>query len=545
MFRKHYVSGIFDTKKKAILRLKNLRRGYYQFKKNKELYIFRHLKNLFNQEQFLFDKFFYNILCFFLKDFKKINLDLSLSQFIFQKSRQRRIHLDMIMNNVKKNKILQPLSLQYSKILENNNYKVSKISYLILWPIFCLFYWLVGNFIFIKIIFKSFINFFKSNTRSDLFFFNIDKSHIPFQKGSLKNRESYDLVSWFVNYYKLTNNKNIKIHHNNKNIHRKSLKSIDIEFSDDPWLHISSFKKLILFIFLGLFLSFLSLIFLIFLRFSPALMIGEIFMTISVANSNEDKISKKYLFHYSESVYRPIWTYLEKNKRFETICYFYTTYDVAKNTKSDEIGLEYDFGNISWQKILVWDETQKKKLLKYVRHDICDIDITVTGPIWFRDTSYSFSNNNKRIIIFDMEVNRKSIQFGFYDVAEYTDLYDNFNCVFLEDIFNTFKNDCEIVLKRKRGSDYSKTNYKNLIKKLQAKGLIVVDNHVSPFYLLKNCVGAISTPFTSANLYTSSKINNIYYDPISRIYENDPAARDIKIVSGIDDLKKYKKKFYE
>ena len=42
-------------------------------------------------------------------------------------------------------------------------------------------------------------------------------------------------------------------------------------------------------------------------------------------------------------------------------------------------------------------------------------------------------------IIFDMTVHRASVHYGFYDTAEYTDQVDNFNCIFLSDIFKTFK----------------------------------------------------------------------------------------------------------
>ena len=264
--------------------------------------------------------------------------------------------------------------------------------------------------------------------------------------------------------------------------------------------------------------------------------------------SNKNKISKKYLFHFSETIYRPIWTYLGKLKEFDSICYFYSTYDVPKNEKSKEITQHYEFGNISWENIFVWDETQKNTLLKFVRQDLFDINIVMTGPIWFLDSNFILpdSNNKKRIIIFDMEVHRKSIHFGWYDTAEYTDLIDNFNCIFLNDIFKTFKEkDCELVLKRKRASHYTRTNYKRLVSMLEKKGLLIADEHVSPFYLLKNCSGTISTPFTSANLYTSKKINNIYYDPIKRIYKNDTAARGIKIISGIEELRQYQEEFYE
>ena len=91
------------------------------------------------------------------------------------------------------------------------------------------------------------------------------------------------------------------------------------------------------------------------------------------------KILKKYLFHYSETYYRPLWTYVIDDNKKNIICYFYSAYDSPTNSRTSEIGHFYEFGNISWPTILVWDETQNKKISKYVRKDIVDIDIINTG----------------------------------------------------------------------------------------------------------------------------------------------------------------------
>ena len=140
-----------------------------------------------------------------------------------------------------------------------------------------------------------------------------------------------------------------------------------------------------------------------------------------------------------------------------------------------------------------------------------------------------------------MTIHRISVHYGFYDTAEYTDSVDNFNCLFVNDIFKTFKSlDYEIILKRKRPNKYLKTNYRNLVNKLSTQGLKVIDEPVSAQYLVENADIVFSTPFTSANLYAKKYKNNFYYDPIKKILKDDAAARGLPIISGVEELNRLK-----
>jgi polysaccharide biosynthesis PFTS motif protein len=289
-------------------------------------------------------------------------------------------------------------------------------------------------------------------------------------------------------------------------------------------------------------LSFISLIFLIIGKWSPALLLSEIFKAISYIDSKKSTNLKRYLFHYSETIYRPIWTYFSDLKNAEIVLYFYSTYDAPTDYKNKKINRFYEFGNISWSKILVWDEYQKKILSSFVDKNC---ELIVTGPIWFRDKNFLFEKKSFKVIIFDTEVHRPSVHYGWGEIAEYNNYNKNLSYLFLNDIYNLFKNkDVEIVLKRKRKiGDYSQTAYKNLILKLKTDPkFIEIDQDVSPQYLIENANIVISTPFTSANLYNVKKgIKNIYYDPISYVDKEDPAARGFAIISGFEELQAWEK----
>ena len=544
MFRKHYNLNLFDSATSAKKKMRDFRRGYLIYKKNDEIYLFRKIKGLLNQKKIYFDKLFLNLLLKIFPEFKNINFDLNLSQFIFQKSRIKRIYLDMLICKFKKKKICQFICKEYSQVLEQNNYKVSKISHLILWPLYCLLFWCYGNYIFLLIIIKSIRNFFRKDTNIDQYFFGITSDNLPIEDKINETRESYDLISWFSNYFKndFKNDKKI-IAHDNKNLNKRIVGDTEISFLEEPWYYINGPIKLFFFCIVGFLISITSLFLIFFNKWSAACLLSEILKAISVIFSNTNKISNKYLFHFSETIYRPLWTYILENNKVDIICYFYSAFDHPTNKKTNEIGHTYEYGNMSWSKIFVWDEIQKNKISKYVRDDITNIEIINTGPIWFTDSNFVFNNKKEKIIIFDMTVHRKSVHYGFYDTAEYTDLIDRFNCIFLNDIFNTFKSSkYEIILKRKRPLYYQKTNYKKLVEKLRAKGLVSIEKPVSPYYLLKNSKISISTPFTSANLYLKDLKNNFYYDPIKQISKNDIASRKLPIISGIEELNRIKNK---
>ena len=293
MFKKHYNISPFDTKKSAIRKMKDYRRGYFIYKKDDKLYLIAKLKNELNQKKIIFNKSFYKIICFLFSGFKNLNIDLSLSQFVFQNLSTRKIPLNMLMNTFNKKKILQPICFEYFEILKKNNYTISKISYILLWPLYCFLYWGHGNIIFITIIFKSCLNYFKKKKDIDLYFFDISNDNLPIEKSFNHKRESYNLITWFTNYYEKENkDKIINIGHNNNKLGRKIIRDKEISFSNEPWLCMDSFFSLLIFCIIGFFLSILSFIFLLFNKWSPALMLGEILKACSTSLANKKKYQK-------------------------------------------------------------------------------------------------------------------------------------------------------------------------------------------------------------------------------------------------------------
>lgn len=547
MFKKHYILSFLNTKKTAIKKIKLYIRSYKKFKIDNKIFIFRKIKGELTKININFDNFFFRkILIFFYNDFKHIDLDLCLSQYAFQRTAFRKLNLNILKSSYLKKSLYFPLPIEYLDTLSKNNIKFSKIRCVFLWFAYSFLCWGYGNLILIKISVKSVVNLFKPNQDTDLYFFQIKRENLPF-KSIYKNRQSYDLISWFVNFYHKSKIKINKISHDNKKLNDYHNEEKTIQYKDPPYYFIKNFFDILKFFITGIFLSLLSLLFLVLGKWQSGFLIGEIFKTNSFLLTKKEKLSKKYLFHFSETFYRPIWTYFEKKFNIDIILYFYSTYDAPKDNINIKIDKAFEFGNISWSKILVWDEIQKNIIKKYVSKKIKNLDIQVVNPIWFRDKDFQFKNIKFRVLIFDMEVQRNSIHFGFGEIAMYNNIDKDLTLKFIRDIINVFDDkNTEFVLKRKREiGNNAQTNYKNYISSLKKNHLFLeVDQNISPQYLIENSDVVITMPFTSANMYKgSNKIKNIYYDPTNYINKKDPASRDITVINGIDELKDWKKNY--
>jgi polysaccharide biosynthesis PFTS motif protein len=544
MFNKYNIFSYFKNKTFSVNKIKLYNRSYKNFIKIKKLYIFRLINGELKKTNLIFDKVFFNILVFFYPKFRDLNLNISIAQYVYQRFNYRKLNLKILLSKEKNFPLSYPVPSEYYKILSNNKVQISLFKCKILWFLFCLIHWSYGNYIIFKILFNSLINLCKKKEQIDLYFFNINKKNLPFDD-NYKKRISYDLVSWFIKYFEKNNFSAKSISCDNKKIENICKKNMKVFYSDHPYLYIKNFFLVIYFFILSLFFSILSFFFLLVGRWQSSFMFGEIVKSIAFIKADKNKLSKVYLFHYSETVYRPLWTYFDKEFKLKILLYFYSTYDSPTDFCNPKIDRSHEYSNISWQNILVWDERHNELLSKHINKTIKNSKIEIVGPIWFNDKKFIFDTIKFRILIFDNEVGRNSIHFGWGELAEYNKFNKNLNHLFLYDIYNVFKDkNVEIIFKRKReDKNSSKTSYKNLILKLkQNPKFVEIDPDVSPQYLIENAKIVISSPFTSANLYSTKKeTKNIYYDPISYVNKSDPAARGLSVICGFEELKEWEK----
>jgi polysaccharide biosynthesis PFTS motif protein len=271
------------------------------------------------------------------------------------------------------------------------------------------------------------------------------------------------------------------------------------------------------------------------------LLLGEVIKSKVVDLMPMSRRSDRYLFHYSGSVYRPLWTYRFEQSSTEIICYFYSTYDQPSIGKESTDFSEVEFSLLNWPKFLVWDAFQKQKIENAIGDRYL---VSIVGPVLFSD-SFELSPDvvNDYVAVFNIDPHRISSFFGISTLADYY-----FNCPevqirFLLDLEKVCSElDIDIVIKYKRdiGERAVKSYLAHQGRLSGDKHVHFADPNISPLRIIEKSMAVVSAPFTSTALYgVRKRVPSVFYDPSGWIDPKDPSARDIKVISGIDSLRRW------
>jgi polysaccharide biosynthesis PFTS motif protein len=256
----------------------------------------------------------------------------------------------------------------------------------------------------------------------------------------------------------------------------------------------------------------------------------------ALRNQNQEFIANQYLFHNSNWLYRPLWTYEAAFKGAEIIFYFYAT-----NVETfQKIGKEFIQANswqlVNWPKYLVWDQYQVEFIKKM---DVNHPNIEIVGPVWFVATSTDVINIQKNsIAVFDVQPVRNSIYQTLGVDMEYY-VFNNVN-QFLSDIYQVVcKCNKKVAFKKKREiGAVAHPIYRNHLKSFEEQAnFISLDPNLSANEIIQNCCAVISMPFTSTALIAKQMGKpTVFYDPFGLIFKDDLAAHGIQVIIGKDEL---------
>jgi len=272
-------------------------------------------------------------------------------------------------------------------------------------------------------------------------------------------------------------------------------------------------------------------------RWWHALMLAEAMRAKAVSLCPAEVLAADYLFHFSGTMYRPMWTYEAERKGARIICYFYSTFEQAKLDTGYE-SQKFEWGGASWPLYLVWDTYQEAQL----RRDMGDEpEIRVVGPIWFSASPVQFEIPVRSVAVFDVEAHRLAAHFPFTTGGDYIAAHPDFSQRFLRDVRQVLaEHGLTMAFKKKRdiGRRGSK-QYTRLVQEISAEdNVVIAAANVSALQLIENCIGIISMPFTSTALYLRERnIPSAYYDPTGWIQRDDRAAHGIPILVGISELR--------
>ena len=268
----------------------------------------------------------------------------------------------------------------------------------------------------------------------------------------------------------------------------------------------------------------------------PALMLGEAAKAAQVRFQDSALLARDYLFHNSNWIYRPLWTYETERKGARIIFYFYSTNCEKFKHAGTYPSLAYGWQAMAWPRYVVWDEYQAD----FVRRAVGDAaHIDIVGSISFSSgTKVARDLPGHAIAVFDVQPMRDAV---YQPLALDFEYYVPRNGIrFLEDIQRaTLVSSKIMVLKRKRdvGSKVH-PGYELAIDHLgKTANYLELDPDTSASALIEKCQAVISTPFTSTALIGRDLGKpSIYYDPHGLCEKDDRAAHGIPIVSGRVEL---------
>lgn len=275
-------------------------------------------------------------------------------------------------------------------------------------------------------------------------------------------------------------------------------------------------------------------------RWWPALLLAESAKAAVARLADPNQLAREYLFHFSDTIYRPIWTYEAIKKGSQVTCYFYSTSEEFKLPGGYEPNSSY-WKLMNWPRCLVWD-TYQENLLRLSIGDAARID--VVGPIGFNCSPIEMPNiPHNSIAVFDIQPIRSSAHFGFSTLADLDYGNPKVPMNFIQDIHVALSlHGGTVVHKRKRndGRRFRKV-YRHMIDQLSGgPGFVSIEPDTSAIRVIEHCRAVVSMPFTStAILGRHLGKPSVYYDPTGHLQKDDKGAHGIPILSGKDELREW------
>jgi polysaccharide biosynthesis PFTS motif protein len=481
-----------------------------------------------SKENFKYDKKF---------KYDGININLSLEQFFYNFFiNNQTFNSKLIFSLAFGKKFSYSVPKQYLKLLNDNNVKtqnfLSKIS------------WFVTNLILLtynilSIIFQSFYLLKISPKKKKVIYLDALSNVIPNDR--IETDQS-DFYSWCFKFLNI--NSNVTFVHSNILLKKykisASIKTTHkILYSKFFYLKFSSLK-----FFTRYFKAFFETIIFLFkniknLKFT--ILSKEIFIYFYLKKC-EHIVPDYSFFNNSKIIYKPLWTYLNKNDDY---LFYYSTniYPINSINDSDLIDV-YGHKMYTWSKYIVWYEGQKKWLNKKIPFDF---NVFIGNFIPYEGKNINLGNyaNKKKLVIFDVTPRNKltySKEMNPYNI------YSLDYCKkFLKDIFDIIeKKNISVVLKRKRQIKTADQEYENYISSLK-----ISNNKINIHYgdtsaqsLIKKADICISIPLTSTALIANYfNKPTAYYDPLQLVADSVYFPNNIKILKNKEDLKVWINKF--
>ena len=449
--------------------------------------------------------------------------DICLQQFLVQRLLGLDFNKQLLSAIAHKSKTFHyPLPLEWRKVLEKEGLNSISTKNIVLWEIFklrCLFSGIYRGF-------SELTNFFKpENLIKDNYVYFVDLKVNNVQRN--KNKYSSNILEWF----------SIQKEANDVYSIAHSVKGLSIEYYKNKKFvynklipKINSVSNFINFSF-----WFLTNILLCFFYHERKIIFKELVYAKLFNLASNYKFPKKYFFHNSSHILRPLWTYEAEKLGAEIVFYFYSTNVVSFKLKGKTQIQDSIWGIVNWPLFWVWNDNQMLFLKKFLS---VNSRFSIRGTIPFSSPKQIFKleiSGKDKILVFDVQPFKSYI----YKLHGHTiDYYNEINSIeFLLHIDKVAKEfDLDVYIKRKRFSNDVSKKYMNQFNKLISNNYWFelpsdYDAHFA-CHLVKPNV-SISSPFTSTGIISSSlKIPTAYYDNTENLDGQFFTKQEYPLISG-------------
>jgi polysaccharide biosynthesis PFTS motif protein len=432
--------------------------------------------------------------------------------------------------------ITYPMPRAWRNILRTHGYKVSTFRSALSWYAFILLAFIKGIFTVSQIMAEA-IRRNKYNYAAGryAFFYDISGNNLPQTSG---HGSSYDIVTWYWEKFQDTENIQ-RICHTVPGASSGKVNGIPTEKLRSALPPLPNFAACLQLAGWCLIAGALALIDIFRGYWWHALIFKEAVLAKKARLLKQEAFAVDYLFHNSNWIFRPLWTYEAAKKGSRITLYFYATNIETFKRPGGYVLQANCWQTINWPHYMVWDQYQADFIKRFKGPEA---NISIVGPIWFHSGMATLPQWSPRsVAVFDVQ----PVRDAFYETLGLdSEYYTPEVCnQFLADISELLRqNNTVLVYKGKRKvGRLIHYKYRNLLATLDNDPCFVsVDADVAAQQLIEHCSGVISMPFTStAILGERSGKPSIYYDPLGMIQKDDRAAHGIKVVSGRAELNEW------
>jgi polysaccharide biosynthesis PFTS motif protein len=433
-------------------------------------------------------------------------------------------------------KMRYPLPLEWRIVAEKHGIKVSKLYSSIAWNGFIWMVWGYGVLSILRGTVASIRKIISGVTALPdryVYFADLTTGNLPH---SCKDGISHEIISWYLEFPGRIDNLDACCHSVQSAV-QSSANSTPVVPLSSAFPPLRDIRKVLRFIFWGIYSSAYAFASLLWGKWYNTIMYSEAVKAAQIRLSDPPQLAKEFLFHNSNWMYRPLWTYEAEKLGSKISFYFYSTncesfkrpngYPVQANT----------WQVLNWSNYLVWDDYQAEFIRRAVG---TKKNIKVVGPIWFHSSATDLPElPPKSIAVFDVQPHRDWSYQRLGAAQEY--FVPRIANSFLLDIAEVVENlNGVMVLKRKRhiGSFLHKSYRATFQKVATQNNVINIEPDTAAIKVIERCEAVISCPFTSTALLAKScNKPTAYYDPSGDIQKDDRAAHGITVLTGKEELK--------